>query len=55
MKRDELERPEVENGGTPQKKSVLEKLARFGEYTTPAMKELLFYGDGKMRKASSPT
>lgn len=52
-KNDEPERRDVEKSDSPQEQSVLDKLGRFADYTTPAMKELLFYGDGKMRQATS--
>ena len=47
MKTAEPEHRDVEKSNDPQEKSLLEKLSRFADYTTPAMKELLSYGEGK--------
>ena len=56
MKRsDEPQHKERETSEAGPGKIIVEKLGRFADYTTPAMKELLSYAEGKRRVNGSPT
>jgi hypothetical protein len=50
---DEPERQDVEKGESKTERILLEKLGRFGAYTTPELKALLSYGEGKLRVAAA--
>jgi hypothetical protein len=50
---EKTERAEIEKNDRGQEKGLLEKLGKFACYTTPAMKGLLFYGEGKRHYAAS--
>lgn len=47
------ERAEIEKNDRGQEEGLVEKLGKFARYTTPAMKGLLFYGEGKRRVSVS--
>ncbi len=51
--KNERSSPEVEKTDAPKDQWILDKLGRFVDYTTPAMKELLCHVEGKMRRLPS--
>jgi hypothetical protein len=46
---DKPERRDAGKSDTPQEQSALGKPGRFADYTTPAMNELLTYGQHRLR------